>query len=887
MKEVPVQGDEGGSASRDEMAEDGRTLLVRVSGRDKPGITAALLAALARGTGAETAYLSLTRGDGGQNLIGPELDEGLGVVRTGELLAARELDGGRQFFTRAFDYGYSKSAQEAFSNWPREELLRDVVWVVRAFRPQVVVSVFSGTPSDGHGQHQAAGIMAREAFRVAADPGRFPDQLAEGVAPWQPSKLYRLAWRDPEAASDTVPTGDFDPLLGRSWYQLAMESRSQHRSQAMGAARPAGRRSSGLVLEESVVDAAPGAGLFAGVDTALAALAGELGAGKDAARSHIRGYREALREAEASLSALRPWVAAPALARGLGHLAEVERAARADGARGAALGRAVERRVEVGRKALLAASGVTLDVTVDEGLVVPGEAVSVTVEVWNGGPYPVDEASALLHMPPGWSAEPLLEPLEGGQRFGRARATGRAPREVAASGRLDPGELARWRFRVALPHDADLSRLYYLERERDGGMYRWPDDPELRGRAKDPPPVHGEARLVVRVPVDGSLTEVPAAPRRAARHVEVDRAEGEVREPLLVVPAVSVGLSPRTMAWPVSLHEERTLSVTLAAEAAAGVRGTLEMEAPPGWTAEPRSIPFAFDGPGQERSLEVRVRPPASLAPGRHLLKAVAVTDDGRRFEEALRVVDYPHIERVAMFDPAETVVSAAPVAVAEGRRVAYVMGSGDDGYRVLRQLGADVELLDPERVRRGDFAGFDVVVLGVRAYETRPDLVASNEALLDFARAGGTVVVQYNRYEYPQGGFAPYPLDISRPHDRITDPAAPVRLLRPDAPVFTTPNRITDEDFAGWVQERGLYFLGEWDPRYTPLLEMADPGEEPTRGALVVAPLGEGLYVYTGLAFFRQFPVGVPGAYRLFANLVSLDAAAWNRHVAQNGGAR
>ncbi len=843
-----------------------------------------LLTALARGMGVETAYLALNRGEGGQNLIGPELDEGLGVVRTGELLAARRLDGGQQFFTRAFDFGFSKSADETFANWDRNKLLGDVVWRIRAFRPQVVVSVFTGTPADGHGHHQVAGILAREAFQAAGDPTRFPEQLTEGVEAWQPAKLYQLARGG--QPSTTVSTGTFDPLIGRSWLQLSMESRSQHRSQDMGVAQPPGPRVTALTLVGSNVDAPAGAGFFAGVDTALAALASHLdGPAARTASDQLARYRDDIHQAGAALTVLHPEAAAPALARALEPLARARAAAGSAGASGVSLARALDRKGELDRKALLAASGVTLSVTVDDGMVVPGESTGATVELWNGGPFTIDHATALLDLPQGWTATAApVAPVRGGFG-GRARPVGRDPGDVAASGTVAPGELARWRFTVTLPADAHLSRLYFLRQPRDGEMYRWPDDPSLWGLPKDPPPVHGEARFTLRVPDGGDTMAVAASPREAADHVDVDKATGEFHEPLLVVPAVSVGITPREMVWPLGLKEARTLAVTVQGEADKGVKGTLQVEAPAGWTVEPASVPFAFEGPDQQRTVQVTVRPPADMKEGRRQVRAVAVTDDGRRYAEALRVIDYPHIDRMAMFDSSTTNIQAVPVRVAQGLKVGYVMGSGDDGYDAIRQMGVDVQLLDPDRVRRGDFRGLDVVVLGVRAYETRPDLAAANQALLDFARQGGTVIVQYNKYEYPDGGFAPYPVTMARPHDRVTDQGAKVTLLRPNSPVFNTPNRITQEDFQGWVQDRGLYFLHTWDPHYVPLLEMADPGEQPLKGGLVVTPLGKGIYVYTGLAFFRQFPEGVPGAYRLFANLLSLNAASWSRAAEAGAG--
>jgi hypothetical protein len=351
----------------------------------------------------------------------------------------------------------------------------------------------------------------------------------------------------------------------------------------------------------------------------------------------------------------------------------------------------------------------------------------------------------------------------------------------------------------------------------------------------------------------------------------VDKATGEFTEPLLVVPPLSVSLEPHGMVWPAGSSGSRDFTVRVRNDGFAADSGTVRLDVPGGWRVEPQGYPVELREPGAEASFAFHVTTPTDLPPGEYRVDAQVRSSKGLVYREGFTLVDYPHVSRVALFSPASTRVSVAPVSVEPGLRVGYVMGSGDQGAEVLAQLGVATEMLGPDAVRAGAFQGLDVVVLGIRAYETRPDLVAANGKLLDFARAGGTVIVQYNKYEYPQGGFAPYPVSISRPHDRVSDETVPVKILVPDHPLFNYPNRITDSDFQGWAQERGLYFLGEWDEHYTPLLEMSDPGEGAKRGGLVVAPLGQGLYVYTGLAFFRQFPEGVVGAFRLFANLVSL----------------
>jgi hypothetical protein len=361
---------------------------------------------------------------------------------------------------------------------------------------------------------------------------------------------------------------------------------------------------------------------------------------------------------------------------------------------------------------------------------------------------------------------------------------------------------------------------------------------------------------------------------RVALFKGVDKATGEYVKPALVIPALSVSMDPQGMVWPTRSILPREFNVRVTNEAEAGRAGALSLVLPEGWEATPAEQPVHLSGAGAEASFSFLVTPPPGLKDGEYFIEAQVRGSGGEVYREGVALVDYPHIPRSALFSPARTRVSVVPVEVDEELRVGYVKGSGDLGAEVLGQMGVSVELLDPDVVRSGSFQGLDVVVLGIRAYETRPDLASANEQLLAFARAGGTVVVQYNKYEFPRGDFAPYPVEMSRPHDRVSDETVPVRILDPDHALFNYPNRIDERDFEGWAQERGLYFLSAWDDRYTPLLEMSDPGEEGKRGGLLTVPLGEGLYVYTGLAFFRQFPEGVPGAFRLFANLVSLRGA-------------
>ena len=839
-----------------------------------------LLATLARGMGVETAYLSLTRGDGGQNIIGPELGEGLGIIRTGELEAARVLDGGRQFFTRAFDYGFSRSAAEAFAHWPREEVLRDVVSVIRTFRPQVIISVWAGTPRDGHGQHEASGILANEAFDAAADPGRFPNLGGNAAEPWRADKLYHsVRFRGPGSgeAPLTIQTGTFDPLLGRSYHQLAMESRSKHRSQEMGAAQTLGDRTSGLRLVQSRVGGLEDdRGIFAGIDTTLAGLADGLPArAVPVVRSAIAAYRTAIHKAGASLDAVQPSRAAGPLGRAYLSLEFTFGLLRGIGDSAAPLAEALAVRAGLVRSALLKAASVVIEVRAGDDLVVAGEDVMLDVQLWNGGPFRID--GAVLRSAGG--EQDVALPAE----FLGAEGQTEEPQS------LEAGEIARWSYRVRLRESLAASRLYYLGAPRDGDMYRWTGDPASEGLPRNARPLlRAVGEFDIHIPELDQPVHVVWGDD--AEYVGVNRALGEFREPVLATPALSVAIEPAGMAWPEGSLESRPVTVVLQNESASGSSGELSFEVPEGWEVTPSSLPFDLRGEGASRGFTFEVRLIGTVdggevtAPAEHVFRAVATRDDGVRFDERVDIIDYPHVERTLYLRPAEVRASVFPVRIREGIRVGYVMGSGDDGLEALRQLGAAVEEVGPDRVRVGDFSGYDVLVLGIRVYETRPDVVAVNDRILAFAEAGGTVIVQYNKYEYPRGGFAPYPVSmgVGRGAPRVTDENSPFVLLDPESPVFSSPNRIAETDFEGWVQERGLYFLAEWDDRFTPLLELNDPGEEPTRGSLLVAPVGRGLYAYVALAFFRQLPAGVPGAHRLFANLVSLTAEDWNAYQAR-----
>ncbi len=800
-----------------------------------------ILAYVARGLGGVAAYLSLTRGEGGQNLVGPDLGVGLGLVRSQELAAARRLDGARQYFTRAYDFGYTRSLDETFRKWPKDLLFEDSVRVVRRFRPQVVVSIFNGTARDGHGQHQAAGVTAREAYRLAGDPAAFPTLTAEGLTPWTPGTLLQETgyWDDKEATTVVLQTGRVEPLSGRSVYQIAMASRSLHRSQDMGQLQEPGPNHTSVGWVEGGAGKSGGE-LFSGIDTRLRAMASEVH--DPARREKIEKRLDAV---EASVAETRRRVSTPGLGSAVPALARILselRAARAtveNGDGGAAM--LLDEKIALAQAALASAAEVTLDAISTREIAAPGEAFEVTASVWNAGLASVDVRSVTLESPDGWQVD--AEPAPGGVRT------------------VAPGKLEEWKARATVPAGAPPTIPYFLEKPLRGDLYDWGAAPAaVRGEPFEPSPLAVVARLTI-----GGEPVVLA--REVAFRLR-DQAIGEVRRPVRAAPLLEVAVAPDLLVWPVGVPEKR-LEVTLTSNAARPVSGRLEMVPPVGWpSAAP--LPFSLSKAGERTFLDVVLRAPAGLRPGRQAVRFLAKLEDGATADLGIRHIDYGYIPRTPLPERSEAGIAAADIRFPPIRRLGYVRGAADRVPEALSGVGLPVEILSARELETGDLSSYDAILIGSRAYETDPVLARTNGRLLDYVRNGGLLIVQYQQYPFLQGGYAPFAFEIARPHDRVTDESAAVTVLDPASPVFTTPNRIGPEDWIGWVQERGLYLARSWGPEYTPLLSMADPGGPELKGALLAARVGKGRYVYTGLAFFRQLPAGVPGAYRLLANLLA-----------------
>jgi len=785
------------------LRETGRVLYLAAHPDDE---NTRLIAYLANGRHYATGYLSLTRGDGGQNLIGPELRDALGVIRTQELLAARRIDGGRQFFSRANDFGYSKSAEEALTVWDRQEVLADTVRVIRQFRPDVIVSRFSPTRDGTHGHHTGSAVMAVEAFELAGDPAAFAEELGH-LKPWQPKRVVWNAYSwGGTVVEDTVSmeVGGFNAVRGESFGEIAAHSRSQHRSQGFGAVGTRGdaiEQFSHLVGDPATND------LMDGVGDAWASYAG--GTSIAAQLDAIIGAFDPLDVA----ASVKPLLLVKASLAKLpdSDVIIAEKQAQLD-------------------QILAAMLGLYVEAVVPDVKVVPGETLKLTHRV---------VLRSATGLPVSWVSIDFKS----------------APGKVIVGKSLQPNQTESVELTPTLPADTALTHPYWLELPSTAGMAVVADK-SLIGMPENQPAF----ALEYHFRIDGQILIVPVAPVNVTR----DPVRGELRDALQVIPPVSVGFAGQLERF--GPGETRPVSVRATA-ARAGIDGTLELEMPEGWVAKPASMPFSLAAVGDRVEAEFAVTAPMRVE---SVKIGVRGTVQGRGFDRSPELVTYDHIP-VQLLQPKATLTAMSFELNIRGQRVGYLPGAGDSTAEALTLMGYEVKTLIPADLSADGLAGLDAVVLGIRAYNTKPELMARRAALWDFVQSGGNVIAQYNTTsQLPRGDLGPYPFSVSR--DRVTDETAAVTLLAKDHPAMTGPNKITLADFDDWVQERGLYFPNQWDDAYTPLLGMADPGERQSKGSLLVAKHGDGYFVYTGLSFFREFPAGVPGAYRLFANLVSLE---------------
>ena len=742
----------------------------------------ALLTYLARGESARTAYLSLTRGDGGQNLIGPELGEALGVIRTEELLQARRLDGAQQFFTRAYDYGFSKTLAEAKQKWDEKIILCDVVRVIRLFQPLVVVSVFSGTPADGHGQHQYAGYISPLAVKAAADSG----QCVDSGAPWTVKKLW-FRHRG-SGGSLLINTGKYDPLLGRSYFEIAMQARSQHRSQEQGVLELKGDLYSNLDLSGGAGALGRASGIFDGVNT-------------------FKTGKPDLREYDP----LKPELLIPPLWE---HLPESQ-------------------------NALLRAAGIRIDVLTDQETAAPGDSVPVAVRVFAPRASQVRSLNARFNFP-------------------------RTPRSASVAtastffGR-EEADLAAY-YNISIPKDAAPTQPYWLQSARAGDLFSISP-----GSSSFEPFGAPAAYADVTLEIGGKQLVV----RQTVEYRYADDIRGEIRRELNIVPKLAVALDRELLIVSTDAKQvTREISVNVTNNMNGAADGKVRLTVPTGWRVEPADAVFSMQRKNEKATVKFKVEMPPT--PGTFRINAEA-TSNGETFSQTMQTISYEHIQTHRIYRAAKTDVKLIDLKTVPVK-VGYIRGSGDRVSEAINQLGVDVEDIDSTMLASGDLSQFDTIVVGIRAYQVRPDLVANNKRLLDFASNGGTVIVQYQLPDtFAQRNLTPFP---AQQGPRVVDENAPVKILQPNHPIFSFPNRITADDFTGWIQERNLYNFSTMDPKYVGLLESHDGSEPENSGGLVVADIGKGKYIYCSYSLFRQLPAGVPGAYRLLANMISLPKA-------------
>jgi LmbE family N-acetylglucosaminyl deacetylase len=765
-----------------------------------------LITYLARGRRVRTAYLSITRGDGGQNVLGGEFGPQLGLIRTHELLVARRTDGGRQFFTRAIDFGFSRDPEETLKIWDEQAVLSDVVRVIRTFRPDVIVTRFSPQASRTHGHHTASAILALEAFKLAGDPKAFPDQLKE-LEPWQPKRILMnrgLGGGRGGEGSVQLDVGGTDVLLDESFSTIASASRAMHKSQGFGNFGSGGRGGAGRSRMESFQ-------LLAGEPAKK-----DLFDGIDVHWTRVRGGGEIgklLGELIARFKPEDPAASVPhllILRRKLTALADEP------------LVREKRRDFD---QILQGCLGLVVKSTLTKAEVSPGDSVTIESSVIRNGNIPVT-----------WL----------GIRYPTLN------KEVKRTSKLPLDQVVKATDQQVLPNDIPVSQPYWLREVPGVGVYRVAE-PSLIGQPLGPPPLPVEHEFEV----EGQTFVVPIVP--TAWVIENGK---QISRSLEVVPPVFLRFPFEVAHF--APGQTRSVQVTVSSSRP-GVTGELTLSAPTDWKVSPRSQKFQI-ATGSKAKHTFEVTPPSQAASASIVAQA---TVNGRTYDNGRVDINYAHIGHLLLQSTARLTAASFNLNI-RGRNIGYVEGAGDSVAECLTQMGYTVKPLSATALTAEGLRGLDAVVIGVRAFNVRKDLGKHMPALFAFAEAGGNLIVQYNRPEgLKSDRFAPYDLGLSS--QRVTDEHSPVTLLLPDHPALNTPNKITQADFDGWVQERGIYFPNEWDKHFKPILAFKDANEPPLEGGILIAPHGRGNVIYTSLVWFRELPAGVPGAYRLFANLVSL----------------
>ena len=766
-----------------------------------------------------TAYLSLTRGDGGQNLIGSEQGEAVGVIRTQELLAARRVDGPEQFFSRAYDFGFSKSTEEAVKNWGRDQVLSDIVWLIRSYQPDVIVTRFPPDSRAGHGHHSASGALAEEAFKRSNDPTAYPEQLTL-VKPWQARRLFWnifipgqfLSNKKPDEAGTIlgIETGLYNPLLGKSYGELAAESRSQHKSQGFGVAANRGAKVDYLLLKAGD---SPQVDPMEDIDMSWKRV------------PNSERVQALIAQLTTTFVPAQPTGIVPALVT-------LHRE----------IGRLDTNQVYVKTKLMEVETliqqclGLVFEALPVDYASTPGGKIDVKLTAINRAGFPVK----LTHM--------------------RLPQLGR---DSTFAIPLKANEQASFTFTAQLPRTMKPTQPYWLENPRNKGLFTVTNQ-QLIGKPINPPALTAEFT----VELDGS----PFTFTRPWLYKYTDPVDGELYRPFEIRPDVTATLTEPVYAFADNLS--KTVEVIVKGNRP-NASGSVSLEVPAGWRVSPSVEAFTFTDKFQEQRFTFTLMPLSSSAPEGKL--TAVVLSDGGRFTSGLRTISYPHIPPQTLFPPAEAKVERLNVIV-KAKNVGYIAGAGDEVPAALRQMGCTVTMLDEGELTK-DLSRYDAIVVGIRAYNTEDRLKFYQEKLLSYVQKGGTMVVQYAT---PGGGgisqsglkvkqIGPYPFTIGR--DRVAEEDAPVSILTPSHVLLNKPNKITDDDFKGWVQERGIYYAVDYGQAYESLFAMNDTGEAPKLGSLIYASYGKGHFIYTGLSFFRQLPNGVPGAYRLFANLISVGS--------------
>src|SRR5215469_1640818 len=767
-----------------------------------------LMALWSNGSLYETAYLSITRGDGGQNLIGPELRERLGVIRTEELLAARRIDHGKQFFSRAIDFGFSKTAEETMRIWNHDKILSDVVWIIREFRPDVIVTRFSPEDQLTHGHHTASAILAQEAFAAAGDPNRFPEQLAF-VKPWRPT---RLVWNtspffftnrnlpfDPSGLT-ILEAGGYNPRLGKAYTEIAAASLSMHKSQGVGSPPRRGERKEYFKFLEGQPMTSS---LFDGVDTTWSRV------------PNSEPIAAAIRQIISKFNPADPAALVPDLLK----LRQVMSRIQDDFW--------ISQKTAQLDKIIAACLGLHVEASTATETFTPGQTAAIKLDAINRSNFPV-------------TLQEIRCPSAGGS--------------MKIDAALPANDLVTKDVSCKIPDDAPYSQPYWLRKPGTIGTFTV-DDQKLIGLPENPPALPVEIVLQVN---GQELRYIVDTKYRTA-----DAVSGEPPRPLVIAPPVFVNVLDNVFVFPTNQPKPVSVRVTAATGAE---EGELKLAAPQGWEISPASIPLELKAANSEIVGTFSIKPPNQNSEG--TLQAI-VSIEGRDYSLGRVRISYPHIGVQTLMPPAEAKLVRADIRK-KGDRIGYIPGAGDDVPESLTQIGYSVKMLSEPEITAKNLAQFSAVVLGIRAFNTHDRISNWLPELFAYVKDGGVVIVQYNTLaELKSEQVGPYPLEISR--DRVTDENAEVRILAPNHPLMTTPNKITSKDFEGWVQERGLYFPKKWDPAWTPILSCNDPKEKPLDGGLLVAKLGKGFFIYTSYSWFRQLPAGVPGAYRLFANMLSL----------------